>query len=82
LEYQSQKGEEPGIESKKIYIKMESELDKEQIKKIIKEELDDMIGHYSVNIEDIEVDLNTQRVNVTFGLSTVNDDNYIGLCFY
>jgi hypothetical protein len=61
---------------------MESELDKEQIKKIIKEELDDMIGHYSVNIEDIEVDLNTQRVNVTFGLSTVNDDNYIGLCFY
>lgn len=82
MEYQSQKGEEPGIESKKIYIKMESELDKEQIKKIIKEELDDMIGHYSVNIEDIEVDLNTQRVNVTFGLSTVNDDNYIGLCFY
>jgi len=61
---------------------MGKELNTEEIKKIIKEELDDMIGHYSVEIKDIDIDLNSQRVNVTFGLSTVNDDNYIGLCFY
>jgi len=61
---------------------MGKELNKDQIKKIIEEELDDMVGHYGVDIKEIEVDLNSQKVNVTFGLSTVNDDNYIGLCFY
>jgi len=61
---------------------MGKELNKEEIKKIIKDELDDMIGHYNVSVEEIDVDLNSQRVNVTFGLSTVDEDDYIGLCFY
>ena len=61
---------------------MGKELNKEEIKKIIKDELDDMIGHYNVSVEEVEVDLNSQRVNVTFGLSTVDEDDYIGLCFY
>ena len=61
---------------------MDQQLNKANIKKIIKDELDDMIGHYNVQIDNIEIDLNKQRVNVTFGLSTVDDDNYIGLCFY
>ncbi|HPI81814.1 MAG TPA: hypothetical protein PK122_01075 [Candidatus Paceibacterota bacterium] len=61
---------------------MSKELNKEEIKKIIKDELDDMIGHYNVEIQEVDVDLPSQRVNVTFGLSTVDDDDYIGLCFY
>lgn len=61
---------------------MGSDLDKEKIKKIIAEELDDMIDAYNVSIESIDVDLKKSKVNVTFGLHTVDDDDYIGLCFY
>jgi hypothetical protein len=61
---------------------MSKELNKEDVKKIIEEELDDMIGHYGVDIKSIDIDLDTQKVNVTFGLSTVDQDDYIGLCFY
>jgi len=61
---------------------MEQKLNKEDIKKIIEEELSDIIGGYNVQIDNIEVDTELQKVNVTFGLSTVDADNYIGLCFY
>jgi hypothetical protein len=38
---------------------MGKELNKDQIKKIIEEELDDMVGHYGVDIKDIEIDLDS-----------------------
>ena len=57
-------------------------LNKEDIKKIIAEELDDILQGAEVSIEDINVDLKGSKVNVTFGLHTVADDDYIGLCFY
>lgn len=74
--------EEPGTKYNRIYIKMAKQLNKEEIKKIIKEELDEMIGHYGVDIKEINVDLGSENVKVTFGLSTVDEDDYIGLCFY
>ena len=82
MEYLSLEKGAHGIGYRRIYIKMSKELNKEEIKKIIKDELDDMIGHYNVEIQEVDVDLPSQRVNVTFGLSTVDDDDYIGLCFY
>lgn len=82
MEYLSLEKGAHGIGYSRIYIKMSKELNKEEIKKIIKDELDDMIGHYNVEIQEVDVDLPSQRVNVTFGLSTVDDDDYIGLCFY
>ena len=60
----------------------QTELDKERIKKIIAEELNEMIEGYDVSVENIDVDLNESKVKVTFGLHAVDDDNYIGLCFY
>jgi len=56
-------------------------LDKEKIKRIIAEELDDLIAG-DVSIENIDVNINESKVQVTFGLHTVDDDDYIGLCFY
>ena len=60
----------------------QTKLDKEQIKKIIAEELNEIIEGYDVSIEDIDIDIKWAKVQVTFGLHTVDDDNYIGLCFY
>jgi hypothetical protein len=59
----------------------QAKLDKEKIKKIIEDELNEMIDGYNVSIKDIDVDLKGAKVQVTFGLHTVDDD-YIGLCFY
>ncbi len=56
-------------------------LDKEKIKRIIAEELDDLIAG-DVSIEDINVNISESKVQVTFGLHTADDDDYIGLCFY
>jgi len=56
-------------------------LDKEKIKQLIKEELDDHLNGDTV-IEDIDVDIENCKVKVTFGLQVVEDDNYIGLYFY
>lgn len=61
---------------------MGQNLTKEEIKAIIAEELDDIAGHYNINIEDINVDIEGAKVQVTFGLHTVPEDNYIGLSFY
>jgi len=60
---------------------MGSNLSKEDIKRIIAEELDDLING-DVSIENIDVNINESKVQVTFGLHTVDDDDYIGLCFY
>ena len=57
-------------------------LDKEKVKKIVAEELDDLVDGYNVSIEDIEVNINEGKVHVTFGLHTVPEDDYIGLAFY
>jgi len=61
---------------------MGQNLNKEEVKKIIAEELDDLIHGYNVSIEDIDVDIEGEKVQVTFGLHTVPEDNYIGLAFY
>ena len=61
---------------------MGQNLDKEKIKAIIAEELDDIIDGFAVSIEDIEVDIKKSKVQVTFGLHAVEKDDYIGLCFY
>lgn len=57
-------------------------LDKEEIKKIIAEELNEMIEGHDVSIKNIDVDLDESQVNVTFKLRKDEDDNYIGLCVY
>jgi hypothetical protein len=83
LAFQSPRKEGPGTRYKREYIKcMNKELNIEEVKRIVKEELEDMIDGYSVAIEDVKVDMENQKVQVTFGLSTVDSDNYIGLCFY
>ena len=61
---------------------MGQNLNKEKIKKIIAEELKDLKGDYNFSIKDIDVNLENSEVKITFGLHTVDDDNYIGLCFY
>lgn len=61
---------------------MGQNLTKEEIKAIIREELDELVGDYGINIEDINVDVKGAKVHVTFGLHTVPQDNYIGLSFY
>ena len=61
---------------------MGQNLNKEEVKKIIAEELDDLIHGYNVSIEAIDVDIEGEKVQVTFGLHTVPEDNYIGLAFY
>jgi len=60
---------------------MGQNLNKEEIKKIIAEELNDL-GDYNLSIKDIDVNIENSEVKVTFGLHTVDNDNYIGLCFY
>ena len=61
---------------------MGQDLDKEKIKKIIADELDDMVQGYNISIENIDVDIKKEKVNVTFGLHIVDEDNYIGLSGY
>jgi hypothetical protein len=61
---------------------MGQNLSKEEVKKIIAEELDDLVQGYNVSIENIDVDITGEKVQVTFGLHTVPEDNYIGLAFY
>ena len=61
---------------------MGQNLNKAEIKAIIASELDDMVDAYNVSIEDINVDIKEGKVQVTFGLSIVDEDNYIGLSFY
>lgn len=61
---------------------MGQNLNIEKIKKIISEELDEIVEGYDVSIENIDIDIKEAKVQVTFGLHTVDNDNYIGLCFY
>ena len=61
---------------------MGQDLDKEKVKKIIAEEIGDMLDGWDVDINDIDVDINEGKVQVTFGISTVPQDDYIGLIFY
>jgi CO dehydrogenase/acetyl-CoA synthase delta subunit len=61
---------------------MGQNLNKEDIEKIIAEELVELVGDYNIDIEDINVDVEGSKVHVTFGLHTVPQDNYIGLSFY
>jgi hypothetical protein len=56
-------------------------LDKERIKRLIQEELDESLNG-DFTIDDINVDIENSKVKVTFGLSVVEDDDYIGLYFY
>jgi len=53
-------------------------LDKDKVKKIVQEELDQIFEHYNLDIQDIDIDIDESRVNVTFGLHAAGDD-YIGL---
>lgn len=61
---------------------MGQNLDKNKIKAIIAEELDDLVSDFNVSIENIDVDVEGEKVQVTFGLHTVPEDDYIGLSFY
>lgn len=59
----------------------QDKLDREKIKSIIAEELEDLIQG-DVSIEGINVDMKGGKVEVTFGLHIVEADNYIGLNIY
>lgn len=61
---------------------MGQNLTKEEIKVIIAEELNELVGDYNVSIEDVDVDIERAKVQVTFGIHTVPEDKYIGLSFY
>ena len=61
---------------------MGQDLDKEKVKNIIAEELDDLVHGYNIDIENIDVNIDEGKVQVTFGLHTVPEDDYIGLAFY
>lgn len=58
-------------------------LDKEEIKKIIQEELRELTN-YDSDIQNIEIDIEGEEVKatVTFGIHIVDDDDYIGLLCY
>ena len=60
---------------------MGQDLNKEKIKKVIAEELNDLTDN-NIFVKDIDIDLENSEVKITFGLHTADDDNYIGLCFY
>lgn len=53
-------------------------LDREKVKQIVQEELDQIFEHYNLDIQDVDIDVEESKVNVTFGLHTAGDD-YIGL---
>jgi hypothetical protein len=54
-----------------------------EVKKIIKEELESMLDGYSTSGIEVEnIDFKKQEVTIKFGLSVVPEDNYIGLNFY
>ena len=54
-----------------------------EIKKKIKEELEDMLTGWSLSgIEVINIDFEKEEVTIKFGLSVVPEDHYIGLNFY
>jgi hypothetical protein len=57
---------------------MGQSLDKAKVKQIVQEELDQIFEHYNLDIQDVEIDVDGSRVNVTFGLHAAGDD-YIGL---
>jgi len=61
---------------------MGQNLDKNKIKAIIAEELENLVNDFNVSIENIDVDVEGEKVQVTFGLHTVTEDDYIGLAFY
>ena len=58
-------------------------LNKEEIKKIIEEELRELTN-YDSDIRNIEIDIDGEDVKatVTFGIHIVDEDNYIGLNSY
>ena len=60
---------------------MGSNLNKEEIKKIIEEELNEMFN-YNISIDDINIDIENEKANVTFGLHIADEDKYIGLSSY
>jgi hypothetical protein len=53
-------------------------LDRDKVKKIVEEELQEIFEHYEIDVQDIDIDIDESKVNVTFGLHTAGDD-YIGL---
>lgn len=61
---------------------MGQNLDKNKIKAIVENELDDFVHDYNISVEDIEVSDDKTKVKVTFGLHIVPEDDYIGLASY
>ena len=53
-------------------------LDKNKVREIVQEELDQIFEHYNLDIQDVDIDIDGSKVNVTFGLHTAGED-YIGL---
>ena len=53
-------------------------LDKDKVKQIVQEELDQIFEHYNLDIQDVDIDVEESKVNVTFGLHAAGED-YIGL---
>lgn len=53
-------------------------LDRDKAKKIVEEELQEIFEHYEIDVQDIDIDIDEYKVNVTFGLHTAGED-YIGL---
>jgi hypothetical protein len=53
-------------------------LDKDKVQKIVQEELEQIFEHYDLDIQEVQIDIDGSKVNVTFGLHTAGDD-YIGI---